>query len=112
MRFHRPNMVSCKIFTGHTRNPLVGAYLHPSTMKHLPDVEEALQKFMGLYHVILGDLNVDLDDARSFLIQHVADLLMEFSLLLLLLLVRSLWPHSMFIIGWRNSNPEQRLWGH
>ena len=30
-------------------------------------------------------------------------------LLLLILLVRPPWPHSMSIIGWRNSNPEQRL---
>ena len=28
------------------------------------------------------------------------------------LLVRSPWPHSVFIIGWWYSNPEHRLWGH
>ena len=30
----------------------------------------------------------------------------------LLLLVRSPWSHSVFIIGWWNSNSEQRLWRH
>ena len=31
---------------------------------------------------------------------------------LLLIFVRSPWHHSVFIIGWWDSNPEQRLWGH
>ena len=41
-RYHRPNVVNCKIVTGLTRTPLVGAYLPPSTLDHLSDLEEAL----------------------------------------------------------------------
>ena len=48
MRFHGTNVVSCEIFTGHTRTPIVGAYLPPSTLEHLPDLYEALQHFKGM----------------------------------------------------------------
>ena len=34
-RFHRPNVVSCKIVTRHIWTPLVGAYLPPLTLEHL-----------------------------------------------------------------------------
>ena len=33
----------------------------------------------------------------------------DYNLFFFLILVRSPWPHSVFIIGWWNSNPEQRL---
>ena len=36
MRFHGPNVVSCKIVTEHTHTPIVCAYLPPSTLEHLP----------------------------------------------------------------------------
>ena len=68
-------MVSCEIVTWLTRNPLVGAYLLPSTLEHLPDVKEALQWFKGQDIIFLGDINVDLDDAQSLQSQRVADLL-------------------------------------
>ena len=40
-RFHRTNVVSCEIVSGHTRTPLVGAYLPSSTLEHLPDGDTA-----------------------------------------------------------------------
>ena len=42
MHFHRPNMVKCKVVFGGQRTPFIGAYLPPSTLDHLPDLEEAL----------------------------------------------------------------------
>ena len=56
-------MVSCELVTGLTRTPLVGAYLPPSNLEHLQDLEESLKRFKE--PIVLGDLNVDLNDARS-----------------------------------------------
>ena len=75
MRYHGPNMVSCKLINRLTRTPLVGAYLPLSTLDHLPDLEEYLKRFK--YPIVLGDLNADLDKARSLQIQKMADLLAE-----------------------------------
>ena len=65
MCFHGPKLVSYKIVTGPTQTPLVGMYLPLSTLEHLPDVKEALQRFRGQYPIVRGNLNVDLDNARS-----------------------------------------------
>ena len=62
-RYHGPNVVSCEIVTRFTRIPLVGAYLPPSTLEHLPCLEEAMQSFRD--PIVLGDLNLDLKEARS-----------------------------------------------
>ena len=56
-------------------------YLPPSTVEHLPDVEEALQRFKVQDPIFLADINVDLDDARISRSQHLADLLTEFGLI-------------------------------
>ena len=77
--YHGPNVVSCEIVTRLTWTPLAGAYLPPSTLEHLPDLEEALQRFRG--PIVLGDLNVELDEARSLQSQQVADLLAEYGLI-------------------------------
>ena len=63
MRFHGLNVVSCKIVAGPNHTPFVGAYLPPLRLEHLPDVEGGLQRFKIWYHIVLGDLNVDLDNA-------------------------------------------------
>ena len=62
MLYHGPNVVSCDIVTRLIWTPLVGAYLPLSTLEHLPDLEEALELFKDTK--VLGDLNVDLDEAR------------------------------------------------
>ena len=72
-------MVNCEIFNGLTRTPLVGVYLPPLILEHLPDVEEALQRFRG--PILLGDLNVDLNKARRLRSQRVSDLLTEYGLI-------------------------------
>ena len=79
MRYHRTNMVSCEIVTKLTWTPIVGAYLPPLTLEHLPYLEEALKCFRE--PIVLGDLYVDLKETRSLLIQHVSNLLAKYGLI-------------------------------
>ena len=58
MHFHGLNRISCEVVTGKSRNPIVGAYLPPTTLINLPDIEEALERFRGQYPIVLGDINV------------------------------------------------------
>ena len=58
-----------------------GAHLLLSTMEHLPDLEEALQRFRD--PIVLGDMNMDLDKARSLRIQQGEGLLAEYGLIYL-----------------------------
>ena len=60
---HSPNVVSYDIVTVLNRTPLVGLYLFLPTLEHLPDLEEAVQRFRDPF--VLVDLNVDLEKARS-----------------------------------------------
>ena len=60
--YHGPKVVSCDIITGLTGNPLVGTYIPPSIMEHLPDLEEVLKCFRD--PIVLRHLNVDLNEAR------------------------------------------------
>ena len=62
-RYQRPNMVICKIITGLIRTPLVSVYFPPSTLNDLLYLEEALKRFKD--PIVLGDLNMDLEKARS-----------------------------------------------
>ena len=78
-RYHSPNVVSCETVTGNTQTPLVVLYLPLLTLEKLPDLEEALQRFRD--PIVLRDLNVDLDKARSPQSQQVADLLAKYGLI-------------------------------
>ena len=75
MRFHGPSVVSCEIVTRPTQDPLVDAYLPPLTMEHLPYFNEELQRFKVRDTIVLGDLNVELDNVRTLRIQSMAELL-------------------------------------
>ena len=44
-RYHTQNMVSYEIFNGLIHTPLVDAYLPPSTLEHLLDMEKSLKHF-------------------------------------------------------------------
>ena len=79
MCYHGPNVVNCEIFTGLTGNLIVREYLSPSTLKHLPDLQEALKCFRD--PIFLGNLNVDLDKVRILRSQCVLDLLAEYDLI-------------------------------
>ena len=80
-RYHRPNVLNCDIVTGITRILLVGAYLHPSKLDHLLDLEESLKRFRD--YIVLGELNMDLNESRSLRSQRLADLLIEYGLIYL-----------------------------
>ena len=73
-------MVSFKIVTGRIHTPLSGAYLPPLKLYHLLDLKEALHRFRCPDLIVLGDINVDLDNVQSSRSQRVAYLLMEFGL--------------------------------
>ena len=81
MRFHGPNVVSFEKVIRPTRTPLVGVYLPHSTLEHLSDFKEKLQRFKWQDSIVLVDINAYLDDARSSQIQSVADLLIEYGLI-------------------------------
>ena len=51
------------------------------TLEHLPDAKETIQRFKGMYPIVLGYLNMDLNDAWSLRSQCVAYLLTEFGLI-------------------------------
>ena len=79
MHYHGLTVVICKLVVRLTRTPLVSAYLPPLTCKHLPDIEEALKRFKE--PIVLGEINVHLDEARSLLIQQVENLLAEYGII-------------------------------
>ena len=56
-RFHGTNVVSYNIVTGKKGNPVIGAYLPPSTLDNLPDLEENLARIWDQYPIVLGYLD-------------------------------------------------------
>ena len=50
-------------------------------LAHIPDLEEALERFRGQNPILMGDLSVDLDEAQNPRSQFIANLLMEFYLI-------------------------------
>ena len=83
-RVHRLNVMSCEITSGNQKTPLIGAYLPPSTLDHLSDLEEVLNCFQIREPFILGDLNADIGCLRNPRDQKVADLLASFGMVDLL----------------------------
>ena len=76
--FHRPNVVSCKLISGDQQTVLIGSCLSPSTLDHMPDLEEALKFFLFRDPVVLRDLNADISGLRNPRYQQVADFLESF----------------------------------
>ena len=76
--FHGPNMVICEVVADGKRTPLIGSYLTPSTLDHLPDLEEALARFRYQDPIVLGDLNANIGQYQKPRNQHVTDLLIEY----------------------------------
>ena len=52
--FYGPNVMIYEIFNGIQRTNLIRAYLSPSNMDHLPDLEETLNHFLGRDIIIMG----------------------------------------------------------
>ena len=53
------NVLSTVLVSGTSRTHIVGAYLPPSTLKHLPELEAALSRYPDLKPMLFGDLNAD-----------------------------------------------------
>ena len=77
-RFHGPNVVIYEVVSGGKSTTLIGSYLLPSTLKHLPNLEEYLFSFMYQDPIIMEYLKVDIGQAQNSQIQKVSDHLMEF----------------------------------
>ena len=79
-RFHGPNMVSSEVVLGVNWTPLNRAYLTPSTLEHLPDLEDESIILTVKDSIILGDLNTDIGRLKNLQFHHVADLLASFGM--------------------------------
>ena len=84
MRFHGTNMVSCKLISGNQQTPIIGEYLPLPTLYHLPDLEEAQNRFQARDPVVLGYLKADISRLRNPRNQQVAYFLESFGLVDLL----------------------------
>ena len=82
--FRNPNVVSCEVVTGDHQTPLIVSYLPPSTLDHLPYLEDDLNRFLGSDHVVLGNLNLYIVFLKNPQYQYVADLLVSFGLVYIL----------------------------
>ena len=70
-------------------------------MEHLPDIEDSMKRFKD--PIVLGELNMDLDRARSLRSQRVMDLLVEYGLIYL---VRHFQQHCRLL----NLNTWSQVW--
>ena len=53
-------MVSCKVVTDKKQTPIIYTYLLPSTLEHLPYLEEYLTRFQYQEPIVIGDLTTDI----------------------------------------------------
>ena len=52
---HGPNMVSSEIVTRIQQTTPIRAYLPPTTLDRIQDLEEALNQFLGINTIIMGN---------------------------------------------------------
>jgi hypothetical protein len=62
---HGPNILSCELVSGEKRTAIIVVCLPPNDLDDLPYLDEALRKFPDCTPIILGDLNVDLNQKNS-----------------------------------------------
>ena len=72
-RFHRPNVSSFEIVASNKRTPLISAYLLPSTLEHLTDLEEAMTRFRYQEPILIGEPNKDIRQYHNPHSQQVLD---------------------------------------
>ena len=65
MHFRGPNVVSFKVVGGGKRTPLIGVYLPHYTLDHLPELEKAQTRLKDQDPMVLGEPNVDIDQAHN-----------------------------------------------
>ena len=91
-------MVICEVVTVINRKltPITSAYLLPSTLDNLPDLEEALTLFRYHNPVVLVGLSANIGQYHNPQSQQVYYLMMEFGMVNLLLHFRQLcWYQHM-----------------
>ena len=93
MHFHRPTIISCEVVICTYQTPIIGKYLLTTTLAHLPNLEEDLERFRGQDLILMGNLNVDLDEAQKPRSQIVAIMLTEFGIVNLM---HHFWKHRRF----------------
>ena len=74
--FQGTNMVICGIIFGGKRTPIISAYLPPSTLEHLLDLEESLTLFCYKYSILLGYPNTDIGQSYNPRSQQITDMIM------------------------------------
>ena len=75
--FHGSNLVICNVVLGCKQTPLIGAYLFPSTLDHLTNLEKYLTRFRCQDPIVLRSINNDIGQSQNPFSQKVSDLLME-----------------------------------
>ena len=53
-------MVICDVVTNYKWTLIIGTYLPPFTLEHLPDLEESLKIFRDQDPILLGELSTDI----------------------------------------------------
>ena len=74
----------CKVVANGQQTPLIGSYLQLSNLDRLPDLEEALDRFLGMDPGGLGYLNSYINRLSNPQEKQVTDLLEPFGILELL----------------------------
>jgi hypothetical protein len=64
-RHHGRDVLSAVVICGNHRIPLIGVCSPPSSLNSLPELVAALDRFAGRDSILLGDLNVNLEDSTS-----------------------------------------------
>ena len=100
---HGPNIISCLLVSGRKATPIIGAYLPPSHLNDLPDLQLALDRFRSTSRapLLLGDLNIDLYDNTSNRTSQVANLLATYGLEDLLRHFKQRKRHCLFHTWWQ-----------
>jgi exonuclease III len=76
---HGPNVLSFLLVSGPQITPVIGVYLPPSHLDDIPHLIAALQRFTQP-PIVLGDLNVNLDNLHPLRNHQVASLLAAYGL--------------------------------
>ena len=76
-------MVSCVLVAGNQLMPLIRAYLPPSTLEHLPDLEEDPDCFLFRDLVVMGGINADIGCLSNPWDQQIAYFLASFGIVYL-----------------------------
>ena len=109
--FHGPNVVICEFITNRKQNPIISAYLPPSTLEHLPEFEETLTLLQEQETIVIGDLRSDIGKPHNLCSQQVADLFTEFGMIEILHHFRKRWRYQ-HIKTWLQVRQGRSMWAN